>query len=446
MKNGSAKTKAAPPPPKPAVAAEEPRWLGVLVVLGLVSALWTAFLWIELVRWRGGVAPVCGFQEGARCGALWDSPVASTIHDATGLPVAGWGLAWSLVALALPLAALRWKAKGRPLPAELLSGIRITAAGGVVAALFFVAASASARIFCLGCAVTDLLVAGYAAIALFAWRGLGLPDAWRGLGLSGLSTAGAVTLLLYPGLQTPPPPEVAARRAVQAAGAGSLSSFVGSLSPRMKQALSDTLAAYRAAPSHPPRPRALLGPGTAPVRITTFSDVLCPHCAELHHTLRDLLAQMPPGSFQLESRQFPLDATCNPTMQHRANDPVRCLGARAQICLEGKPGAFDYTAALFENQASLTAEKVLSLAEPYLPRPELEACIGSRETQARLDEDETEVRRHAFEGTPLVLINGRQGSAFPPFLRVMILSGGDDSHPALASLPPPRVRSANAAM
>ena len=45
--------------------------------------------------------------------------------------------------------------------------------------------------------------------------------------------------------------------------------------------------------------------------------------------------------------------------------------------------------------------------------------------------------RDEGEGTPLVLVNGRLGSAFPPFLYAMTLARGSPDHPAFSALPPP---------
>ena len=65
-----------------------------------------------------------------------------------------------------------------------------------------------------------------------------------------------------------------------------LQDFVANLPTEGKQALSDSLAIYRKSPAHPPaRTRALTGPASAPVRITDFTDVRCPHCADLHGAL-----------------------------------------------------------------------------------------------------------------------------------------------------------------
>jgi serine/threonine-protein kinase len=363
--------------------------------------------------------------------------------------VAGWGLVWGLVALALPIAALWRFADARAL-GPLLSAIKVNAAAGVVAVFVFAAVSFSERAFCTGCFVTYLLVAGYAGIALLVWRRAGLPELPRGLTLAGGATIVAYFLLLYPGMNTPRSSGEAGRqaleRAVQPAGTGNaerdrlLTQFVASLNTGERQTLADSLHLYREAAGLPlESPRALVGPPTAPVRITEFTDVLCSHCAELHMTIGRLQKMAEPGSFSVEPRQFPLNGECNPYVQRR-DAPVRCLAARAQICLEGKPGAFEFAGELYTRQKTLTPELVFERATPHLPRAELDACLASPETDAKLRADVETATRHHLDGTPLVLVNGRKGTSFGPFLYAMILTGGSAEHAAFGSLPPANPR------
>jgi thioredoxin family protein len=437
----------------PQASPASPRSVALLAALGFLAALLSVFLWLQLVLARSGGPSVCGPEDGGRCGALWDGDFARAVQETTGLPVAAWGLVWALVAFALPLLELVRQADRGASPG-LLASIRWTAGAGLVAALVLLATSVSAGAFCLGCLAMQLIAAGYAGVALFAWRELPFSDKGRGAALAGGLALSAALVLLYPGQHTPRATTGAGAlaRALEASGGASpaagtgdaardkqIQDLVDGLPPDGKQALSNALAVYRAAPTLPPaRTRSLVGPPTAPVRITEFTDVRCPHCADLHETLRYLRQNAPADSFQIEPRQFPLDSACNPAMRQSGDDPVRCLAARAQICLEGHPGAFEYAGALFARHRTLTVDQVYTLAGPYKPRADLERCVMSAETQARLEEDAREATRHDFDGTPLVLINGRKGASFGPFLYAIVLNGGRPDHPAFASLPPPR--------
>jgi hypothetical protein len=382
------------------------------------------------------------------------------VHGLTGLPVAAWGLVWSLAALALPLLALARATPARPALA-LLAAIRLLAAAGVVTVFTLLGVAAAEHAFCLGCFVSYLLVAGYVGIAVVGWPRLSFPEAGRGALLAAGATLAPFLLLLYPGLHTPRQAGAAGRQViaglareagstgVPSAGGpgvagtgdpardGQLQELVASLAPDMRQVLSDSLAIYRSSPVLPlPPTRSLVGRPQAPVRITEFTDVLCSHCADLHETLDALRNRLPQGSFSVEPRQFPLDAECNPLMRG-GSDPVRCLAAKARICFEGNENAALFARALFQNQKGLRPEQVFSLAAPYRPRRALEACIASPETRDRLADDIALASRTDPDGTPIVLVNGRRGTSFGPFLYAMVLTAGRAEHSAFAGLPPP---------
>jgi len=355
-----------------------------------------------------------------------------------------------MAAFVLPLLALLRTAEARPVPAH-VSAIRIVSAAGVASVLLLLGVSAALGSFCLGCAVTYVVVAGYAGIALPGWPGAGLPEAGRGATIAGVALLVAFGLVLYPGMHTPRAPGEAGREAIAAsseafgAGVGTgdgerdrrLEELVKLLSPAQRQTLSDSLLLYRQSPAlPPPPPRRLDGPSSAPVLITEWTDVLCGHCAELSRTLATLREHVPSGSFAVDARQFPLDGDCNPYVG-RTGSPVRCLAAQARICFEGREGEHEFTEQLYQDQQTLTPAKVFALAERSFPRAELEACVASPETAGKLRDDIEAAARYEPDGTPIVAINGRRGTSFGPFLLAMVLTGGADAHPAFAGLPSP---------
>jgi protein-disulfide isomerase len=418
-----------------AAPAPSSRALGVLALIAGLNAAWSSFLWRELVRSQSGLTPFCALGDPANCAAVWNAPFARAVGRLTGVPVAGWGLAWSLAALALPILLM-----GRPRPA-LLTAVRLTAAAGLLSVFVLLGVSAAERTFCSSCAITYVLVGAYAGIALFGWSRLGLPRPGAGAAWTAAATGAAYLLLLAvgPRPQVSAAPPLPASSAPAAAGdpERALADYVGSLPPPARQGLADSLALYRAGPAvQLPPPHSLRGPADAPVRVTEWTDVLCGHCADLHAFWEAALPQLPSGSVAIESRHFPLDAECNPLMKSR-QDPVRCLAARVQICQERDPMFFSLQGSLFANQRGLSPEKVLSLAGPSPPRAQLLACAQSEATSARLQEDIGLAARYQPEGTPLVVVNGRKAVSYPPFLYSIVLARGDGSHPAFASLPPP---------
>lgn len=443
------------------MAKREERSLTILTILGALSAGWGLFLWRELIRARHGEEPFCGFG-GGDCSTLWNGSLASSIHDGTGVPVAGWGLLWGLVACLLPLAArLGWWRRG---DAQRWS-LRVVALAGIGSVVMLVAASVALRMLCTSCLVTYVLVLAYVVVAF-----LGLPEPSgglvRGAVVALLATAVGYLGLLYPGLQTPKSVSnegnrVLAEQSLAQEGRESqerqtppggeasseepmnnedrLQALIASLSPELQQALSDSLAVYARSPQLlAEAPRALQGSADAPVMITDFTDALCGHCATLHQTLDYMRGLLPPGSFSIDSRQFPLDSDCNPFISGPREDDVRCLAALAQICMEDLPRAHEFSGELFREQATLTEGQVVALGARYRDRSALEECMASAATGEKLKADLEYAARYQPQGTPLVLINGRQAPHFGPFLYAMALTGGAVDHPLFAQLPPPR--------
>ncbi len=441
------------------------RALTLLAAIASASALWAVFLWRELFRARAGETPFCGFGESVDCGTLWSASFASTIHNTTGVPVAGWGLVWALVAALLPLAALALgERKSRE--AAACTAIELTAAAGVAGLVVLLAASAAEGLFCTSCALTYVLTLAYAAVTFYALR-RPVPRSSQGLALAVAATVGAYLLLLYPGLKTPKSAGEegqqvldTARRATEQTGGEPratsgeddsrlvggvdvdrmLEEFIASLKPRTAQGLSDSLLVYRdGRRTAPESPRLLvLGAADARVEITEFTDVLCSHCATLHQTMTQLADLLPPGSFSLDARHFPLDGRCNPHLRPRDDDDgVRCVAAKALICAEDIGKSFELGGVLFARQRDLTSEQVYELAAPFIDRDTLTQCVSSEATERKLVEDVDYAWLYEPHGTPLVLIDGREGNPFPAFLYAVILAGGDPDHPAFASLPTP---------
>src|SRR5262249_50713941 len=166
-----------------------------LVALAALSAVWSLFLWMELVLLRVSGRSFCATGGKFDCSSIWNGSFARAVHDSTGLPIAGWGFAWSAVAFVLALAGLLRAARGRRDPV-ILSAVRLTAAAGVLVVAVMIVESVNAGAFCVGCLGTYLIVLAYAAVALWRWKPMGLPEAGRGAMLAGGLTVAAFVLLL----------------------------------------------------------------------------------------------------------------------------------------------------------------------------------------------------------------------------------------------------------
>jgi protein-disulfide isomerase/uncharacterized membrane protein len=435
--------KANPPPPVPIRGAL------ALLGLGLAESALSIFQWMQLDTLRKGGSTVCGVSERINCETVWNSAFANTVHELARMPVAVLGLVWGLVAVALATLYLVWQRGGHTVrPA--INGLRLTAAAGVGATLVFGVASASAGALCLTCLGTYVLTLAFAGVA---WRGLPgpllpQPGEWgRALGWTGGFTVAAYLALLMPGMETPraSAATIAATKLASAPvsdAPGSVEDYLRGLDAREQQAISNALAQYRRDTPLPARSpaRRLYGPTNAPVKMVEWTDSRCPHCKNLVEALAVMKKRIPEGKLSLEVRQFPLDAACNPAMPPQAADRtgIRCLAAKAQICLEQAPDFWELREQLFASQASLTPDKVRDiLSSGSVSRSQLDACISSADTQRKVVEDVEYAKQHDLHGTPLVVINGREAKAIPSFLYALILVGGDGDAPAFNVLPPP---------
>ena len=400
--------------------------LVLLTLLGAAVAAWS----FVLLRAQNAPETVC--TEGGGCASLWTAPFALTVQRITSVPVAGWGLVWGLAAAGLGLAALVRLGR-RPIDA-IVTSLRLLSAAGLLGVFALVGVIVSERTFCPPCAGAHALVLAHAGVALFAWRRLGLERPGPGAVLAGGSLLWAYLVVAFTAGSVPASAVPAAKPDATADAA--LREFIEKMPPPGRQALADALGRMRRGPALTlPPPRTLRGPATAPVRFTEFTDVRCSHCAELHQVWERLEPTLPAGSFNVESRFYPLEGGCNPAMRGPARDPVRCLAPRVQICREKEPGGGPALAGtLFKEQRTLTPERVYELAGG--DRAALDACASSAETRSKLEGDVALAQQYDPDGTPLVLVNGRLGSAQPPFLYAIVLAQGSPDHPAFSVLPP----------
>ncbi|NIP96327.1 MAG: cupin, partial [Akkermansiaceae bacterium] len=171
--------------------------MGVLLALaslGAAQALWAAFQWYELGEMRRGGETLCDLVGGG-CGVAWNSPAATAIHEATGLPVAAWGVVWGVAAAAAALFRLKSERN------ELNGAIRLLAAAGVLACLALTVLLLQNGAICMTCLVTYGLVLGYAAIAF--WVPLGGVDWALGAAIAAGFCAVVFGLALLAGRDTP---------------------------------------------------------------------------------------------------------------------------------------------------------------------------------------------------------------------------------------------------
>lgn len=456
------KAKAAPesvPTPNPVVPATP--LVGVLVAAFFASLL-GLYQWMELLVASAGGDLSCSISTELDCAPVWGSPFAKAIARATGMPVAAWGVVWGLAAfLAGVLVLVRVLRREESKVVSAAHVVRLVAVGGLASSLVLAFVSMGmVGVACPTCLFTYALVIGF-SIAAFKLPGPRVPPGPE-LGRAVAQTAGIVLVaylvLLLPARRTPAAPERMLRDAMAKTAAGRPDSgvadaphrhsgptpvgdFLASLDAQARQLVADALAAYRAAPARPPAraARFRLGPASAPIALTEWTDIKCGHCASFTAALEEIERQVPAGQLSVEPRQFPLDSECNPSMQRSDLSGVRCAAARALICLEGKEQFSSVQLALFKEQVELQKPRILELAAPAAGGKEaLERCMTSEATNEKLRTDISDAIANQLRGTPLVLINGREATPFPPFVFALIVAGGDPNHAGFDVLPAPR--------
>lgn len=435
-------SKAPPPPPRPSDAA-----VGTLLASSVALAGLAVYQWMELLVVRAGGTPACAVNETFNCAAVWNTAFAGRIHDLLGIPVAGLGVLYGVIGAALAATVYVRGRRGLAL-APFVPAVKLWAAAGVLSCVTFISASLQAGSVCLTCLGTYVLTAAYAFGAFKLLPGPWWPDtreAMQGGGWALVITVPVFLVLLWPGGNTPK--STPSKLDVKSSGGGAAATDADFDALLAQVGERDKLQAAFARDvwlkSEPKdvsafSTRLRRGPPDAPVKIVEFTDILCGHCRMFEGLLEQIQGAVPPGRISVEPRYFPLDKECNPDMQHTAGDGVRCLGAKVQICLEQNPRFFDVRHQLFEQQATLTKDRILDIATTGagISREALMACVASRDTEVKLAEDIAYAKKYDIEGTPLVLLNGRVAPAAPLFLVGMALSGGDANAAFFQKLPP----------
>ena len=420
----------------------------MLLSLGFAVSLLALFQWMELLVVSAGSRSICSINQSINCETVWKSPLAVRVHESLGVPVAGLGLAWGLTAFGLSILLVHRLLRGASLRTPIVA-LRWVAAVGLGVMVVLIGGSVSAGALCITCMTTLALVIGYALAAARLLPGALIPTAaelrpalaWSaGLGLA------SYLAVLGPGLMTPKGngSETALSQVKpkgEDPGLVSIKALISGMSSTDQQMLSDSLALYRKSPAHATsqfRVRNLHGSPTARTKIVEFTDVRCSHCAQLIKVMKQIESIVPAGRFSVEARNFPLDASCNPELQGSDGTGVRCLGAKVQICLEQSPDFWEIRERLFADQESLTPEKVLEIGSSgSVQRSDLEKCVASPDTSSKLSEDIAYAMLFSPQGTPLVVINGREVPPLGPFLFSMAMTGANPDSPVFASLPPP---------
>ncbi len=156
-----------------------------------------------------------------------------------------------------------------------------------------------------------------------------------------------------------------------------------------------------------------VGPKSAVVTITEFSDFQCPVCKLGASTINTIFHRFP-GQIRIEFRNFPIDPACNGMVDHKGH-PAACEAAKVAICANQFGKFEEIYEAFFENQGSLAPGVPTKIAEQNGIDPKkLEKCINSPETARAVEKDLQEAINLGIGGTPTFFVNGHRMESVHP--------------------------------
>jgi protein-disulfide isomerase len=144
------------------------------------------------------------------------------------------------------------------------------------------------------------------------------------------------------------------------------------------------------------------GPANAKVTVVEFSDFECPHCRELHETLKTVIPEHPEVRFIF--KDYPL-------IQIHPWAETAAIGARCAYIQN--PDAFAKVSdQIFSNQEIISAENVWAklndfAAQAGLDRDTFKSCLSSKEAKDAVDNDRREGESLSVSSTPTLFVNGR---------------------------------------
>jgi protein-disulfide isomerase len=358
-------------------------WIFGLSLVGLVVSVFLTKHYYDIQSGAAGFKSFCNLGDRINCDAIALSPYATLLG---GIPLSSFGAGWFLSMLLISLYS-RLEEASRIGERALfwMSGFGVLTSAIYLGIMIFVL-----KTYCLLCFGVDLV----SGLLLWAsWPRNRTPaktsekGPWKTIALTTVVSLFVTVVLLKSFAQEGPPKD-------------------------LQEQMADGI--FQAAPISVNLDQNLptLGPESAAITIVEFSDFQCPYCRKGALTLSSILTRFP-GKVRVIFRNFPLNSGCNRLVPHSMH-PAACDAARAAICAK-KLSAFEPVyERFFEEQNSLTPERILPLAKEVLASKgiqetsEFENCMKSKETEEALIRDVEEGIRLNIQATPTFFINGRK--------------------------------------
>jgi protein-disulfide isomerase/uncharacterized membrane protein len=432
----------------------------VAVLLCLANAVLAGLLLMQHHGESGAVAAVnevCGESApGAPSGC--DTVARSSYSKVAGLPLAAYGLFFSLAVAVLLLLSIGGAEVRLGIAALAFLAVALAFAVDLVLAGILAFAI---KAVCWFCVATYLVNAAVLVIvlpvrrALDAARGLTSAPAGRlvltcwvvaalalGAGVYATEIAlrarervRAATLLGAPSpdatatssLPTPTAPEGTELRRFQEearAAAERANKLQETLDDPEKLNLYFTQKAdreYEAGPTHSLKlegvPRK--GPENAPIKVVEFSDFMCPYCRNLAGAFEGFLPQSG-GRIVLYFKNYPLDMECNSNLKQTVHVGA-CLLARGGICAQEQGKFWPYHNRVFSQELrTVQRADVLKMAgEAGLEVASLESCMDGARTRERLTAEIAEAAATKLAATPTLFIDGKKLPRIQDFMATL---------------------------
>lgn len=372
----------------------------LVMILAAVGALVSVkLLWIH-IRFTSGLA---GFTESCGIGGSTGCiDVALSKYSAIlGIPLASIALGTYLALIVLGFLAQRPQGGKEPAYVMfLLSTVSI-----VVTVTMFVISNYILGQFCAWCAM--LWVVNLAIWPLLMLQlGLGWGNPFAGLGeLAGGGKENLQKNRVSSALIT----------AVACVAVATLGSVVVKAGSSTQSGPSTLVADYEAAPIvmlpkeayGGPTAKGFSGDGAPVMEIAELADFECPACKMAGMALRTFMLKNK-DKVRLTFRNFPLDGSCNPGVQHGPHRNA-CAAAKGGICAANQGKFWAYHDQVFDRQSEISESVLKEIAGTSgLDVATWEACLKDSATEVTLQKDMQLGEMISLQSTPTLVINGHK--------------------------------------
>ncbi|HYX34647.1 MAG TPA: thioredoxin domain-containing protein [Oligoflexus sp.] len=163
------------------------------------------------------------------------------------------------------------------------------------------------------------------------------------------------------------------------------------------------------------------GSDDAKVKIVEFADYQCPACATASKAMKALAADLG-DKVLIVFKNFPLDSTCNPSVQTKMH-AFACEAAIMTRCA-GQIGKFwEMNEKVYDNYRDIDSTRLIAWAKDVgLNDDQIKQCKASPDIVKKIQDDVKQANEAGLSGTPTIFINGRKynGAVEPETMKQVV--------------------------